>query len=87
MNPRSSYAGPIVQALVTQAVVTIFCSGFKDGGFLLAASMIASGLFWLCAIGMVVRGASGLGRNFVRWGLVPFALIGTPLIRSFLGDF
>lgn len=77
---RPTYVGPIVQALVTQAALTLFCCGFKDGGYLLAASMVASGWFWFCAIAVIFRSTSDFGRRFVRWGLTPIVLAGTPLL-------
>lgn len=76
---------PLVQAIVIQGIAVLCCSGYRDGGGILHASLIAAALFWLCVIAVVIVGPTEPSRiqtEFVRWGLIPFVLLGTPVVRS-----
>src|SRR5688572_17092980 len=87
---RSVYFWPVVQALAIQVVALVFCSGSRDGGVILRASIIASAPFWLCAIAIIVWRAylpTQFEIRFVRWGLVLFLVFGTLLIRLVLLEF
>src|SRR5262249_52735396 len=55
-----------------------------DGGITEGACALASLLFWTCAASLLwwhEGRASRVDLIFLRWGLLAFVLIGTPLLR------
>jgi hypothetical protein len=71
------------QALIIQ-VIALFTAGLRlDGGRTSNACALASLLFWACA-GLLLLWQRGrptwLPLFFIRWGLVPFAFLGTPAL-------
>ena len=70
-------------ASVIQLLALLIANTGLDGGTTLYACALASLLFWTCALPLLRwhRGrASRAGLLFLRWGLLPFVLIGTPLL-------
>jgi hypothetical protein len=74
----------MTQAILSQGLVILFCSGFKDGGKILLASLIASTLFWLCVPVVVWRARTPITLAFLRWGFIPFAIIGMLALRPLI---
>jgi len=66
-------------------LVALFITGLSvDGETTLSACALASLLFWTSAVSLLLwhRGrASRMDLFFLRWGLLAFVLIGTPLVR------
>src|SRR5437773_11575302 len=71
-----------IHASVIQLLALFIAGTSVDGGTTLNASALASLGFWSCAVSLLWwhRGrASRTERLFLRWGLLAFVLIGTPL--------
>src|SRR5262245_17885770 len=71
-------------ASVIQLVALFVTSTSVDGDTTLNACALASLLFWSCSVSLLFwhRGrASRIDLLFLRWGLLAFVLIGTPLFR------
>lgn len=58
-----------------------------DAGRSQTACFLASAPFWVCSLYILARfdPLPRLGAHFIRWGLVPFILIGWPIMYYFLG--
>ncbi len=80
---------PILNAVLIQALVILFCSGFRDGGIIFLASMVASVPFWLTSVAIVAwRGQTStrLEVFFLRWGLVFFVVFGTLFLKPLIAQ-
>src|ERR1700693_1742871 len=74
-------------ASVIQLLALFISSGLMDRGTTLNACTLASLLFWTCSVSVLSwhRGrVSRMGLLFLRWGLLAFVLVGTPLLRPVL---
>jgi hypothetical protein len=58
-----------------------------DGGRSQNACVLASIPFWACALFVLARydRLPRLGLHFIRWGLIAFLLIGSPILYCLLG--
>jgi len=70
-------------ASAIQLLALLIAGSVMDGGRTLSACTLASLLFWTCTVSLVAwRGCgSGIDLLFLRWGLIAFAMIGTPVLR------
>ena len=71
-------------ASVIQLLASFIIGSALDGGSTQNAGTLASLLFWTCAASLLAwrrDRASGIDLFFLRWGLMAFVLIGTPLFR------
>ena len=78
------------QALLIQLVAFILANTILDGGRILNAVLVSCLLFWGTAgvLFLYRRGSfSALDRVFLRWGSLPFLLIGTPLLMPVVESF
>jgi hypothetical protein len=69
---------------VIQLLAWLIIGSALDGGATQSAFTLASLLFWACASTLLAwrrDRASGIDLLFLRWGLLSFVLIGTPLLR------
>jgi hypothetical protein len=69
---------------VIQLLALFYSGSFLDGGTTLNACALASLLFWTCAVSLLLwhhARASRLNLLFLRWGLLAFVSIGTPLLE------
>jgi hypothetical protein len=74
-----------VPALLIQVLAFCITTG-PDGGISHEACLLASLPYWIGAVSILVwrRGRlSRLERQFVRWGLLPFVVVGTPILYHF----
>jgi hypothetical protein len=84
VDKKDSFSWPILQAVCIQAVVLLICTGYKDGGARFDSCVVVSVAFWLIAFTVVVirgKSATVFSRAFVQWGLIPFVVFGTPVVR------
>lgn len=85
---------PIARRFGTQAsliqLLTLFIGGSSlDAGITQNACIVACLLFWTCAIILLwwhEDRISLVDLFFLRWGLLPFSLIGTPLLRPIVAE-
>src|SRR5262249_4670640 len=71
-------------ASVIQLLALFITSTSLDGGITQGAGTLASLLFWICSASLLwwhEGRASRVELFFLRWGLLAFVLIGTPLLR------
>jgi hypothetical protein len=71
-------------ASVIQLLAWLITATTLDGGTTQNACALASLLFWTCSASLLWwhdGRASRLDLFFLRWGLLAFVLIGTPLLR------
>ena len=73
------------QALLIQAVALFLAAGLTlDGGNTLNAVAVSCALFWVTFLLLSLSHRFHLTRFrrlFLRWGLLAFVLVGTPLLR------
>jgi hypothetical protein len=75
---------PWTYAFVIQVLALVMASTAQDGGATQNACTLASLLFWSCSASLVLWHRGRVSRTdvlFLRWGLLAFVLIGTPVLR------
>src|ERR1035438_4599624 len=67
--------------------ILAICAMPMDGGRCQNACLLASAPFWACSLYLLARydPLPRLGLHFIRWGLIAFILIGSPILYYFLG--
>lgn len=76
------------QALLIQAVALFVANFNADGGHLLAAVVASCSLFWVTFFLLFLSHRCHVTRFdlfFLRWGTIPFVLVGAPIIEPFSG--
>src|SRR4051812_35868848 len=83
MSPPESMPSRFgTHASVIQLLALLLTGTVMDGGATQNACTLASFLFWICAVSLLLwHRASRADLLFFRWGLLAFVLIGTPLLR------
>lgn len=73
-----------IHASIIQLVAWLLTSAMLDGGRTQGAFALASLFFWICAASLLwwrQNQTSRFDQFFLRWGLLAFVLVGTPLFR------
>ena len=76
-------------ALVIQGLALFVTCTAPDAGRSMNACVLASLPFWACSVFLLSWHGDRVPRPgllFVRWGLLAFVLLGTPVLIHLLGD-